>query len=63
MINYTPLREITYEGTLDEWAAVTKQSNWDGNGTSAGGQMHKVNCFDGYMQYNTENHEWTEVRD
>lgn len=63
MINYTPLREITYEGTLDEWAAITKQSNWDGNGTSAAGQMHKVICFDGYMQYDTENHEWTEVHE
>lgn len=63
MINYTPLREITYEGTLDEWAAVTKQSNWDGRGVQSGGTLEKVICLDGYMQYDTETHEWTEVRD
>ena len=63
MINYTPITEITYEGSLDDWAAVIKQSNWDGNSGQAPGNMHKVRCFDGYMQYNTETHEWTEVRD
>lgn len=63
MINYTPLREITYEGTLDEWAAVTKQSNWDGRGVQSGGTLEKVIYLDGYMQYDTETHEWTEVRD
>ncbi len=63
MINYTPLREITYEGTLDEWAAVTKESNWDGHSGQSGGSPEKVICLDGYMQYDAETHEWTEVRD
>lgn len=63
MINYTPLTEITYEGSLNDWASVTKQSNWDGNSGQAPGNMHKVQCLDGYMQYDTETHEWTEVRD
>ena len=63
MINYTPIQEITYEGTLAEWVAVTKESNWDGNSSTAPGNMHKVICLDGYMQYDTETHEWTEVRE
>ena len=63
MINYTPLTEITYEGSLNDWASVTKQSNWDGNSGQAPGNMHKVQCLDGYMQYDTETGEWTEVRD
>ena len=63
MINYTPIQEITYEGTLAEWAAVTKESNWDGNSSTAPGNMHKVICLDGYMQYDTETREWTEVRE
>ena len=63
MINYTPLQEITYEGTLAEWAAVTKESNWDGNIGTTPGDMHKVICLDGYMQYDTETHEWTEVHE
>lgn len=63
MINYTPLTEIIYAGSLADWAAVTKQSNWDGNSGQAPGNMHKVICLDGYMQYNTETGEWTEVRE
>ena len=31
MINYTPLTEIIYEGSLADWAAVTKDGSWDGN--------------------------------
>ena len=27
MINYTPLHELIYEGSLDDWAAVTKGGN------------------------------------
>ena len=63
MINYTPLQEIIYEGSLDDWAAVTKSGNWDGNHSGAPGSMHKVICLDGYMQYNTDTGEWTKVRD
>ena len=58
MINYTPLREITYEGTLEEWAAVTKESNWDGHSGQSGGALEKVICLDGFMEWDAENHEW-----
>ncbi len=59
MINYTPLHELTYEGSLDDWAAVTKGGNWDNN--SGQGDPHgldKVQCLDGYMEYDRENREW-----
>ncbi len=59
MINYTPLHELTYEGSLDDWAAVTKDGNWDNN--SGQGDPHgldKVQCLDGYMEYDRENREW-----
>ncbi len=59
MINYTPLHELIYEGSLDDWAAVTKDGNWDNN--SGQGDPHgldKVQCLDGYMEYDRENREW-----
>ena len=61
-LNYTPLRTLTYEGTLDDWAAVTKQSNWDGNAGELNG-LDKVQCFDGYLEYDDETGEWVEVRE
>jgi hypothetical protein len=64
MINYClHLTQITYEGSLDDWAEVTKQSNWDGNGSSADGYLRKVQCLDGYMEYDEDTKEWKEVRD
>lgn len=54
---------ITYEGSLADWAAVAKQGNWDGNSGMSPGNMHKVQCLDGYMQYDSETQEWTEVRE
>ena len=63
-INYcTALTQITYEGTLDNWAAVTKGANWDGNGGQYTGTLRKVICLDGYMQYDEASNEWTEVRE
>lgn len=52
MINYCPnLREIIYEGNLADWAVVQKMANLDG-------YLDKVQCLDGYMEYNRENNEW-----
>lgn len=65
MINYCSLlSEITYEGSLADWAKVQKMHNWDGNiGGTTDGYLNKVQCLDGYMEYDRENREWTEVRD
>lgn len=54
---------ITYEGTLADWAEVSKRSNWDGNAGQMPGNMHKVQCLDGYMQYDSETQEWTGVHE
>lgn len=63
-INYcNSLTQLTYEGSLDEWAAVVKGGNWDGRGGQLDGTLEKVICLDGYMQFDTETREWTEVRD
>lgn len=63
-INYCEnLTEITYEGSLEDWAAVTKRNNWDGNsGQTTPGYLNKVICLDGYMEYDRENREWIEVK-
>lgn len=65
MINYCSLlREITYEGSLADWSKVQKMQNWDGNiGGTTDGYLNKVQCLDGYMEYDRENKEWTEVRE
>lgn len=65
MINYCSLlREITYEGSLADWSKVQKMQNWDGNiGGTTDGYLNKVQCLDGYMEYDRENREWTEVRE
>ena len=59
-MNYcTLLKEIIYEGSLAEWNAVEKQSNWDGNtGMNDPHGLDKVVCSDGYMEYDRENKRW-----
>ena len=59
------LAEINYEGSLEDWAAITKGGNWDGKQGSefAHSGLTKIQCLDGYMQYDEENGEWVEVRE
>jgi len=54
------LETITYEGSLADWAAITKQSNWDGKGGMEVGQsgLTRIQCLDGFMEWDAENHEW-----
>ena len=49
---------ITYEGTISEWNAITKRSNWDGHDSQVETPLTKIQCLDGYMQYDTETKEW-----
>ncbi len=56
-LNYTPVRTLVYEGSMEDWAAVTKQGNWDGNAGELNG-LDKVQCLDGYMEYDDETGEW-----
>ncbi len=59
-MNYCPLlKEIIYEGSLANWAAVEKQSNWDANSVQDNRPgLDKVICYDGYMEYDRENKRW-----
>ena len=59
-MNYCPLlKEIIYEGSLAEWNAIEKQSNWDANsGQNAQHGLDKVICTDGFMEYDRENKRW-----
>lgn len=58
------LTEITYEGSLADWAAVTKRSNWDAHiGSISTTNLTRINCLDGFMEWDAENHEWTEVHE
>ena len=61
-LNYTPVRTLVYEGSLEDWAAVTKEGNWDGNAGELNG-LDKVQCLDGYMEYDDETREWKEVHE
>ena len=62
ILNYTTLKELTYEGSLEDWAAVTKYSNWDNNSVDTHG-LDKVVCLDGYMEYDRETGEWKAVKE
>lgn len=64
--NYcTSLQTITYEGSLAQWQAIPKGTSWDGKGGSglAVSGLTRIQCLDGYMEYDDENKEWVEVRD
>ena len=61
ILNYTTLKELTYEGSLEDWTSVTKYSNWDQNLDNSG--LRKVICLDGYMEYDSENREWKMVKE
>lgn len=61
--NYcTALETITYEGSLADWTAITKQTNWDGKAGSgiAISGLARIQCLDGFMEWDDENHEWKE---
>lgn len=63
-INYcNRLTQITYEGSLDDWATVSKGTSWDGRSGQLTGTLVRINCLDGFMEYDDENNAWVEVRD
>lgn len=56
------LRKITYEGTLAQWAEIGKGNLWDGHGGIQESVLERIQCTDGYMEYNCENSVWNEVK-
>lgn len=64
--NYcTNLETITYEGSLADWALITKGTNWAGKSgmESAVSGLTRIQCLDGHLDWDAENHEWVEVHD
>lgn len=58
-INYcNRLTQITYEGSLDDWATVSKGTSWDGRSGQLTGTLVRINCLDGFMEWDADNHEW-----
>lgn len=59
------LETITYEGTLEQWAAITKGENWDAKSDTGVGNsaLTKIQCMDGYLQWDAASSEWVEVRE
>lgn len=54
VFNYcSALKTITYDGTLAQWQAIEKGSNWDGRSAMEAAQsgLVKIQCTDGYMEY------------
>lgn len=56
------LRKITYEGTLAQWEEVGKGSLWDGHGGVQESVLERIQCTDGFMEYDAENKVWNEVK-
>ncbi len=52
------LKTLNYEGSLKDWTAIEKQQNWDSLAN-----LTKIQCFDGYLRYDTESGEWEEVKE
>ena len=57
------LKSITYEGTIAQWNAITKPSNWMSSGKHFyNDYLQKIQCTDGYLEYDLENDVWNEVK-
>ena len=57
------LTAITYEGTIAQWNTITKPVNWMSSGEhSYNNYLKKIQCVDGYLEYDTETHTWNEVK-
>ena len=57
------LTAITYEGTIVQWNAITKPTNWMSSGKHFyNDYLQKIQCTDGYLEYDSENNVWNEVK-
>ncbi len=58
------LSTITYEGTISQWNAITKPTNWicsDYDNSYYNGHLQKIQCTDGYLEWNSNNNTWRGV--
>ena len=52
----------TYDGTIDEWNAIEKSQTWAGE-TGNRSSLEKIQCIDGYLEYDWHTKIWNEVRE
>ena len=65
-VSYTHLESlntITYEGSLADWNAVKKNTNWDSHAVDIESPLSKIQCLDGYMEYVANTKTWKEVKE
>ena len=54
---------ITYEGTKEQWNAITKPTNWmtsDAKANYHNGYLQRINCIDGAFVWDSEDMDWKE---
>lgn len=59
------LESISFYGTTSQWDSITKGSNWDGLSgmdVSLSG-LTKIQCTDGYFDYDSSSKTWNEVHE
>lgn len=52
----------TYNGTINEWNAIEKSETWAGETGNRSG-LEKIQCTDGYLEYDWHTQIWNEVRE
>ena len=64
MLSYCEsLTAITYEGTKEQWNAITKPTNWmtsDAKVNYHNGYLQRINCMDGSFVWDSEDMDWKE---
>lgn len=50
-------------GSLADWNAVKKNTNWDSHAVDIESPLSKIQCLDGYMEYVTSTKTWKEVKE
>ena len=64
MLSYCEsLTAITYEGTKEQWNAITKPTNWmtsDAKVNYHNGYLQRINCMDGSFVWDPEDMDWKE---
>lgn len=57
------LDKINYEGTIAQWNSIQKPDNWISSADhNYNGYLKKIQCSNGYLEYNTGNYTWKEVK-
>ena len=57
------LDTINYEGTIAQWNSIQKPDNWISSADhNYNGYLKKIQCSNGYLEYDTVNYTWKEVK-